>query len=269
MVRPTKRAGCVDLPRCCCDQFQIVRRHPPSVQLLHQSTHTLHRTAVSESSYLPFLFHAEDKILPSFNGRRSFAKGKEVIPVCFTFSPYSALREHATNPRAHSTSSQQPEPAQSSGLPQPTVTKLEPDSVSGGAGAGRSQRHDTLIRPKREKKPVSISGFKSSPSVASSASRSPGKEPALPASSLIYQNADVGVDLGSARRAARDRAVFIKPADVDAPPRDSPPPRNTTVLSIAESAPVQAERKKRTIGGSGSSTRLAHDPEDSRKKRKR
>ncbi|KAF9646146.1 hypothetical protein BDM02DRAFT_3100359 [Thelephora ganbajun] len=42
--------------------------------------------AVSEPSYLPFLFHNEDRVSPSFNGRRSFVKGKEVIPVvCFTF----------------------------------------------------------------------------------------------------------------------------------------------------------------------------------------
>ena len=54
---------------------------PPS-RPLHQSTHS---TAVSESSYLPFLFHSEDKLSPSFNGRRSFVKGKEVVPVCFTF----------------------------------------------------------------------------------------------------------------------------------------------------------------------------------------
>jgi hypothetical protein len=40
--------------------------------------------AVSEPSYLPFLFHAEDEVSPSlFKGRRSFVHGKEVIPVCF------------------------------------------------------------------------------------------------------------------------------------------------------------------------------------------
>ena len=178
--------------------------------------------------------------------------------------------DHATNPRFHSTSSQQPEPAQSLGPPQPTVPKLEPDSVSGAAGAGPSHRDDTLVKPKREKKPVSISGFKSSPSASSSTSRPPGKKPTLPASSLIYQDADVGLDLGSVRRAARDRAGFIKPADVDAPPRDSQPSGESAALSVVESAPAEAEQKKRSIDGSGGSTQFTDDAEDrSRKKRKR
>ncbi|KAF9780654.1 hypothetical protein BJ322DRAFT_1011927 [Thelephora terrestris] len=51
-------------------------------------------SAVSEQSYLPFLFCAEDNALPQFKGRRSFVHGKEVIPVCFVFLRYSALREH-------------------------------------------------------------------------------------------------------------------------------------------------------------------------------
>jgi hypothetical protein len=127
-----------------------------------------------------------------------------------------------------------------------------------------------LIKPKREKNPVSISGFKSSPSATSSASKPPGKRPTLPASSLIYQDADVGVDLGSIRRAARDRAGFIKPADVDAPPRDSQPPRKPGVLPIVENTRAQVEQRKRSIDGSGSSTQLTNIPEESsRKKRKR
>jgi len=200
-------------------------------------------TVVSESSYLPFLFHAEDQVSPSFNGRRSFAKGKEVIP--------------------------QPEPAQSSDPLQPTVAKLESDSVSGGSGAGLTHHDDALIKPKREKRTASVSGFKSSLSATSPVSRPPGKKPTLPASSLIYQDADVGVDLGSARRAARDRAGFIKPADVDALPRDSQPPRKSAVLSIVENARAQVEQNKRSIDGSYSSTRSTDGPLDSpRKKRK-
>jgi hypothetical protein len=61
-----------------------------------------HRSAVSEQSYLPFLFHAEDKEPPSFKGRRSFVHGKEVIPVC-ALSPFFTLLRRvaiiATNPR--------------------------------------------------------------------------------------------------------------------------------------------------------------------------
>jgi len=142
--------------------------------------------------------------------------------------------------------------------------------VSGEAGASHNQRDDTLIKPKREKKPVSISGFKSSSSVTSSASRPPGKKPALPASSLIYQDVDVGVDLGSTRRATRDRAGFVKPAGVDAPPQDSQLPRKSSVFPIVESARAQVEQRKRTIDGSGSSTQLTDALGDgSRKKRKR
>lgn len=111
---------------------------------------------------------------------------------------------------------------------------------------------------------MSISGFKSSPSPASSASKLLGKPPTLPASNLIYQDMDVGVDLGSTRRAARGRTGFIKPADVDAPPRKS------TVLSVVEGARDQVEQKKRPIDGSGGPAQLTEDPEDSsRKKRKR
>jgi len=142
--------------------------------------------------------------------------------------------------------------------------------VSGGVGAGRSHRDDALIKPKREKKPVSISGFKSSSSATSSALRSPGKKPTLPASSLIYQDADVGLDLGSVRRAARDRGGFIRPANVDAPPPDSQPSGKSAVSSVVESTPAEAEQKKRTIGGPGDSTQFIDDAEDrSRKKRKR
>jgi len=139
--------------------------------------------------------------------------------------------------------------------------------VSGGAGAGRIHHGESLIKPKREKKPVSISGFKTS---SSATSKPPGKKPTLPASSLIYQDADVGLDLGSARRAARGQAGFIKPADVDAPPPGSQPQRMSAVLPIVKSAPAQAEQKKRTMDGSESSTRLIDDPGDrSLKKRKR
>ena len=112
---------------------------------------------------------------------------------------------------------------------------------------------------------MSISGFKSS-SAISSASRPPGKKPTLPASSLIYQDADVGLDLGSARRAAKHRPGFIKPVDVDAPPQDSQP----AALPIVESAPTQAEQRKRSIDGSASSVQLIDEAEGhSRKKRKR
>ena len=266
MACPTKRVGCVDFSWCCRrrDKFQTVKRHPPSSQPLCQLTRTRRRTAVSESSYLPFLFHTEDKVSSSFNGRRSFAKGKAVVPVCFTFFSYPAVCDHATNPPFHSASSQYPEPAHSSDPPQTTVAKHEPDSVSGGSGAGHSRRDDTLTKSKREGKPVSISGFKSSPLSTSSTSRLPGKKPALPASDLIYQDADVGIDLGTTRRAARDRASFIKPADVDAPPRKS------AVLSIVESARARVEQKKRSIDGTGSSAQFVGVPEESsRKKRKR
>ena len=229
-----------------------------------------HRAAVSESSYLPFLFHAEGKISPSFNGRRSFAKGKEVVPVCFTVLSYSAVRDHATNPRSHSTSSQQSEPVQSSDPPHQTVTKLEPGSASGGSGAGHDHRNNSPIKLKRGK-PVSILGFNSPPSPSSSTPKPSGKKPTLPASDLIHQDADVGVDLGSTRRAAKDRAGFIKPADVDAPPRDPQPSRKPAALPFVESARAQAEQKKRSIDGSGSSTQPANVPgeDSSRKKRKR
>ena len=175
--------------------------------------------------------------------------------------------DHATNPRSHSTPSQQPEPAQSSDPPHPTVTKLEPGSVSGGPGAGHDYRDDGSIKLKREKNPVSISGFKSPPSPT----KPLGKKPTLPASDLIYQDADVGVDLGSTRRAAKDRAGFIKPADVDAPPRDSQPPRKSAALPFVESARAQVEQKKRSIDGSGSSTQPTNAPleDSSRKKRKK
>jgi len=197
-------------------------------------------SAVSEQSYLPFLFRAEDKASPQFKGRRSFVHGKEVIP--------------------------QPEPVQSSDSPQSPVTKLESDSVSGEAGAGRSHRDVGLIKPKKEKKPVSISGFKSSvPATSSSNSRLPGKKPILPASSLIYQDADVGVDFASTRRAASHGTGFIRPADVEAPPQLSQPPRKPVVDTVVESDVV--EQKKRT---KDSPTQLTGVPEDSsRKKRKR
>lgn len=106
---------------------------------------------------------------------------------------------------------------------------------------------------------MSISGFKSSVSATSSASRLPGKKPVLPASSLIYRDADVGVDLGSTRRAASYGAGFIKPADVDAPPPLPQPPNKPVV-----------EQKKRMVDPSDSSLRPIVVPEDSpRKKRKR
>lgn len=132
--------------------------------------------------------------------------------------------------------------------------------MSGGVGAGRSHRDDALIKPKREKKPVSISGFKSS--ATSSASRPPGKKSTLPASSLIYQDADVGLDLGSVRRTAKDRTGFIKPADIDAPPRASKPLGKSAVLPVVESVPTQVEQKKRTIDDSESSTQPVDDTED-------
>ena len=252
---------------------QTPNRKAPSsfVRDCHTDRHTQHRTAVSESSYLPFLFHAEGKVSPSFNGRRSFVKGKEVVPVCFTFLSYSAMCDRTTNPRSHSTSSQQPEPVQSSDPPHPTVSKLEPGSASGGSGASHNHRDDGSIKPKREKKPVSISGFKSPPSLTSPTSKPLSKKPALPASDLIYQDADVGVDLGSTRRAVKDRTSFIKPAGVDAPPRDSQLARKPTALPFVESARAQVEQKKRPIDGSGSCTQPANGSgeDSSRKKRKR
>lgn len=163
-------------------------------------------------------------------------------------------------------SSQQPEPVQSSDPPQPTVSKLESDSVSGGTGARLQPRDGALGKPKREKKPASISGFKPSVSATSSASILPGKKPLLPASSLIYQDADVGVDLGSMRRAANHGTGFVKPADVDAPPLPPQPPK--TVFSVDESA--QVEEKKRTLSASDSSALVTVVQGDgSRKKRKR
>jgi len=96
---PTKRTGYVDAGQHYYDEFQIVRRRLLFIANCYiKSTYLRCRAAVSESSYLPFLFHAEDMVTPSFNGRRSFVKGKE-IPVCFTFFSYSALCDHATNPR--------------------------------------------------------------------------------------------------------------------------------------------------------------------------
>jgi hypothetical protein len=167
-------------------------------------------------------------------------------------------------------SSQQPEPAQSSNPPQPADTKLEPDSVSGGAGAGRIHRDETLIKPKWEKKPVSISGFRSSGPATSSSSRSPGKKPALPANSLIYQDTDVGVDLRSTRHAANRQTGFVKPAGVDAPPQDPQPPKNPAALPVVENAGTESEIKKRSIDGPDDSTRFTNVQEDSlRKKRKR
>ena len=161
-------------------------------------------------------------------------------------------------------SSQQPEPVQSPDPPQPTVTKLESDSVSGGTGAGRNPRDGaSIIKPKR---PVSISGFKSSLSAASSASTLPGKKPVLPASSLIYQDADVGVDLGSARRAAGRGAGFIKPADVDAPP---PPPPQPQKKPVIDSAGAQIEQKKRTMDTSDSPSNSDDVPEDTSRKRRK
>jgi hypothetical protein len=140
--------------------------------------------------------------------------------------------------------------------------KPESGSVSGGTGANPNPRHAVLVKPKKEKQPASISGFKSS--VSATASILPGKKPLLPASSLIYQDADVGLDLGSMRRAAaassHRRPGFIKPADVDSP---TPKP----VLSVVETA--QVEQKKRASDASVLST-LAPEHDDSpRKKRKR
>ena len=180
---------------------------------------------------------------------------------------YSAVCDHATNPRSHSTSSQQSEPVQSSDPPHPTVIKPEPGSASGGSGAGHNHPDDGPIKPKRERKPVSISGFSSPPSPTSSNR----KKPTLPASDLIHQDTDVGVDLGSTRRGAKDRASFIKPADVDAPPRNPQPPRKPATLPFVENARAQVEQKKRSIDGPGSSIQPANDPgvDGSRKKRKR
>jgi len=198
---------------------------------------------VSEPSYLPFLFHPEDKVELAFKGRRSFAHGKEVVS--------------------------QPEPVQSSDPQRPAAPKLESDSVSGGTGASRNSRDSVLAKPKKEKKPVSISGFKSSASATPPAPTAPGKKPVLPASSLIHQDADVGVDIGSTRRAATRRPGFIKPADVDVPPQTPQPSKKPVVLSIVESARV--EEKKRTVDApSDSSSHPTVVPEDSsRKKRKR
>lgn len=190
--------------------------------------------------------------------RKSF---RSVSPLCC-----SAVCDHATNPRFHSTSSQQPEPVQSPDPPQPVVTKLESDSVSGGSGAGRSHRDVTLIKSK-EKKPTSISGFKSSGSVTSTL---PGKKPIIPTSSLIYQDADVGVDLGSMRRAAGHGTEFVKPADVDAPLRPPRSPRKPTVLHVIESDGDRVEDRKRVAGDPDNPAQNTDDPEDSsRKKRKR
>jgi hypothetical protein len=295
MACPTKRAGCVVLRWSCCDQFQVVRRHPSSFtrnRYINTDPHTntymttglrfpSHHTCRSSST--PRTKHrlhstVDDRLQ---RARKSFWS----VSPFFSLSLSLSLFFYALNVRSLTRlipaflsfiqpSSQQPEPAQPLlHRPQPAVTKLEPDSVSGAVGAGRSHRGDDgLIKPKREKRPVSISGFKSSsPSVtASSPLRPPGKKPTLPASSLIYQDADVGLDLGSARRAARDGRGFIKPADVDAPPRDSQPSGGSVLLPEAESAPVKAGQRKRSIDGSGGSTQFTDDAEDrSQKKRKR
>ena len=262
----------MDLSWCRSDQFQIVRRHPP-----HRDCQVTSIDTCTHDTGLRFLSHrtcrfsstlrTRYRLHSTADDRLSWAR-KLFRSVSLFF--YSAACDHATNPHFHSTSSQQPEPAQSSDPPPPTVTKLESDSVSGEAGAGHNHRDDTVIKSKREKKPVSISGFKSSPSATSSASRHPGKTATLPASSLIYQDADVGVDLGSTRRAARDRAGFVKPTGVDAPPDESQLPRKTSVFPIVEGARAQTEQKKRTIGGSSGSTQLVDVLGDgSRKKRKR
>lgn len=178
---------------------------------------------------------------------------------------YSAACDHATNPPFRSMASQQPEPVQSSDPPQPTVPKLESCSVSGATGAIRNPPDGVMVKPKKEKKPVSISGFKATSSV----SMPPVKKPVLPASSLIYQDADVGVDLGSTRRGAGHGAGFIKPADVDTPPQPSQPPQKPAVLSVVENAGAQVEKKKRTIDASDSSPHPTDAPEgSSRKKRK-
>jgi hypothetical protein len=153
----------------------------------------------------------------------------------------------------------------SSDPPQPTVAKVDSDSVSGGVGAGRSHLDGPSIKLKR---PMSISGFKSSVSATSSTSIPLGKKPVLPASSLIYQDADVGVDLGSTRRASHGIG-FMKPPDVDAPPRASQHPSKPVVSSIVESG-IHVEHKKRTIDGPGSPAQFTDVPEDiSRKKRKK
>lgn len=178
-------------------------------------------------------------------------------------SPLSRC-DHATNPRFRPMSSQQPEPVQSSDPLQPTVAKLQSDSVSGGTGARPIPRDAAFTKPK---KPASISGFRSSVSAASSsASILPGKKSVLPASSLIYQDADVGVDLGSTRRPGGPR--FVKPSDVDAPP---PPPQSSKEpLSIVQSARTRAEQKKRSMHASDSSPHSTDVTDGSpRKKRKR
>lgn len=202
---------------------------------------------------------------PLFMARKSFRS------VLFRpFSRYCAvLRSSRLIPafsffiRWSPTPSQQPEPVQSSDSPQSPVTKLKSDSVSGDAGAGRSHRDVSQIKPKKEKKPVSISGFKSSVSATSpSTSTLPGKKPVLPASSLIYQDADVGVDLASTRRAANRGTSFIKPADVDAPPQPSQPPRKPDTNTSDG-----AEHKKRAKDGPAQFTDVPED--SSRKKRKR
>ena len=157
---------------------------------------------------------------------------------------------------------------QSSDPQQPTVTKIESASVSGGENAGPARRDNTLVKVKGEKRPASISGFRSSVSVTSPAPILPGKKPALPSTSLIYQDADVGVDLSSARRAARHRTGFMKPADVDTPPQLSESLRKPTVLSRVGSDGSRVEQKKSTTDDSDSSTQ--DSPEDPlRKKRKK
>lgn len=167
-------------------------------------------------------------------------------------------------------SSQQPEPVQSSDPPQPNVTKIVSDSVSGASGASRNPRDSAFLKPKKDKtKPVSISGFKSSVSATSSPSILPGKKPVLPASSLIYQDADVGVDFGSTRRAASRAAGFIKPAGVDAPPLPPQPQQKPNDLPVVD-AKSQVNPKKRTINTSDSFAHSTCVPEDSsRKKRKK
>lgn len=157
----------------------------------------------------------------------------------------------------------------SSDPPQQADAKVEPGSVSGGTGAGRSHRDGTFIKSKGEKKPVSISGFRSS-GPATSSSRSPGKKPALPANSLIYQDTDVGVDLRSTRHAASRQTGFVKPAGVDAPPQDSQLPKNPVALPVVENDGTKFEPKKRSIDGSDDSTRFTNAQEDGlRKKRKK
>jgi hypothetical protein len=161
-------------------------------------------------------------------------------------------------------------PVRSSDPPQQPDAKVEPGSVSGGTGAGRSHRDGTFIKPKGEKKPVSISGFRPSGPATSSSSRSPGKKPAVPANSLIYQDADVGVDLRSTRHAANRQTGFVKPAGVDAPPQDPQPPKSPVALPAVENAGTEPKSKKRSIDGPDDSTRFTNVQEDSlRKKRKR